>query len=359
MTTTGIRTRRCGEAGREAVNRTGTRARGDGSHNSGGRVASRLVALALALVGTGCVVDKQLGEPGDDAAGDGGEGSLDSDTGSVSDDGATSIGATGTDPTGGAASTDGNDADDLDDAGDETQGPNDSTGDPPQICADWAAPPFDCEANGGATATLISPTGLAPVLTEAMCLVASLESVNETTDELQVDCARGVLIVEITTEAPHQTLPLMTGQPVVVSTEVSIEEGFSDTQIGSFTLHSTDGALLVAWINSVGIEPPFSTALDIEPVQFGVSLSGCPGTSQPAFCDVAGQIIGQRGLVELGDPESPQVVFDGSSVGLDAGPEAFTVTVDAALRMVCKDPDCATSNEGPLDHLRILVLADG
>jgi hypothetical protein len=303
-----------------------------------------LVALSAWV---GCVVDKQLGDVDTEStAGDANPTSV----GSVGDDdGGVSMSASSSSP-----GTDGSSDDDaattIDDS--SSDGPSDSTGEPIESCMDWAAPPFDCELRGEATARV---TGDAlPPLEDAPCTVVSVEPVAGNADTVTLDCG-DTHALQILSDAPHLDLPLSAGQDVRVTATESLEFIIDET-VPSLVIRAPSGEILVAWVNALGHE--IDVGIDLDPIVVGVTGSGCGTFFWNELCDDENSAIAlQRSILQLGNEESPILLFDGNQAIVPAGAQDVSVIAESVERIVCWDDACAGDDSGPFDRITFFAVA--
>jgi hypothetical protein len=155
--------------------------------------------------------------------------------------------------------------------------------------------------------------------------------------------------LEITT-SPHLDLPLGGVVDVVVTAGPSPEPpAFGQP---SFSISSSGGQLLVAYVNELDHAP----AVPTEPIVFTVTPSGCPGVDMAVICDAGGSLLVQRRAVEFGNGVVPIVLFDGNHGIVPGNADDYSVIVGEAAAITCWDDDCAADDSGPSDRLEMFAV---
>jgi hypothetical protein len=246
------------------------------------------------------------------------------------------------------------------DPGTETEVGATTTGEPGQTCADWAAPPGACETPGSAQAWVTIPFDMVgPGLVDAPCTVTTVEAFSMERDDVTLMCAQPQTF-EIVSMSPHLDLPLQPGQEVLLSTS----DAFEDTQgerIRSFVIRSTEGDLLLAWVNlqSDTVGSALVADVDIAPLAATIIASGCDATFDTECSNEGGDgaTALQRGLLALQDDAATEI-FDGHDATISVGDDAFAVIVDAAIQITCRDPGCG-DDTGPFNEASFLIVSVG
>ncbi|HWB75349.1 MAG TPA: hypothetical protein VG755_10340 [Nannocystaceae bacterium] len=301
-------------------------------------------ALVLATLSS-CVIHQQLGQPGGDSSTTGD----DADTTTTTADG---VSQSSTSSPSSGSNTSAPQEDTADDPTAETFGDTVAEMEPAQTCFDYAPPSRECDVHRDATAWASGDQ--LPVLDDAACTVVSVESSDVDEDTLTLDCGE-LYALQIATSAPHLDLPLVGGEAVrLTAREVPFP---NDTAVGSFAIRSTAGELVLAWVNTNGMDLDATSHVDIDiditPVVAAVSPSGCDVTYGGEVCDADGTVAQQRSMLELGDAQ----LFDGNEVLVPVGDRHVAVIAERVERIVCWDDDCAGSDAGPFEWITFIMVA--
>jgi hypothetical protein len=234
-----------------------------------------------------------------------------------------------------------------------------TTGDPGESCFDWMAPRGPCEPRGAASATAYANDDILPELDEAPCTIASIEPGMPDADLVTIDCGEPI-VIEIRSSSPHLELPLVAGQDVLVSAHAG-ESYWVTSESPSFVIRSTEGELLVAWVNPIDGYGQLGAEVDVDiaPLSLSVSGSGCAAVYDPASPEFEcsneggeGTTAIQPGYVEVANGEEPLQLFGGS----DASVGEVALVVDTVDLIVCRDPACG-DDSGPFSRLSLLAVA--
>ncbi len=311
------------------------------------RAYASLLALVSLSITAGCVVDSKLGDPD--------QTTTDASTGPTST--GSEGGTTGTNSSVSASS--GIPTDSTDTLGTTTDAPPDSTaestaGTGSGMCADWSAPPFDCELPGDAHASV---TGFASAMSAELCDVTGVvtDAGAPNVDTVTLDCPGQTLELEFFSAAPHHDMHFLDGQQVEVTVA---EPKFNiDEATPSFAIYSTDGespVLLVAWVNSYDVDADID--IDITPFTVAIGPSGCPATDAAETCDADGAIMMQRAILTFGDDPDTIALQDGAhGTTTTVDGYDYDVTVEIAESRVCWDEDCVIDDSGPFERYTFLA----
>lgn len=334
--------------------------------NSTGLMRTSLFCLLGAGLTTACVTDKELGDLEEDTEsgtteGDPGSSSNETDTASTS--GTTVDPSATTDPTlpttatvttadptlpTTATVTTADPTMGTDPSG--TEGDTESDTEGASICADWAAPPFDCEGPGSATLE-VDWDGGGPNVDDAMCTVTALSDMGGGGEQLTLQCGGDEYNFFITTASPQVSLPLTVAMDVRLSLT-----NFRRNVLNAptFIIRDLAGDLLVAYVNQIGLDIPDG----LDPLSLVVSATGCPGIDIAEKCSGDGSILSQRQSVEFGLGAAAVELFDGSSGLLDTDAVDYSITLGQANDLPCWDDDCFGDDSGPFQRLEFLVTAN-
>lgn len=242
--------------------------------------------------------------------------------------------------------------------GSETDVGETTTGEPGQTCADWAAPPGDCEDRGSAQARVTIPFDMVgPGLVDAPCTVTTVEALSMDRDGVTLMCARPQTF-EVVSMSPHLPLALEAGQDVLLSTSAAFDDP-EGAPIRSFALRSTEGDLLLAWVSLQWDEvgAALEVDVDIAPLTATMSGSGCGATFDGECSNEGGDgtTALQRSILGLGDDDRT-AIFDGHDATISVGDDTFAVIVDSARQITCRDPGCG-DDSGPFNEASFLIAA--